>query len=56
MPPEEQPTAYCVKCKDKKEIQDPQDVVLKNGRPARHGTCGDCGTKVFRMMAKSPSA
>ena len=56
MPSEETLTAYCVKCKEKKEIQDPQNVVLKNGRPARHGLCGDCGTKMFRMMSTSPRA
>ncbi|SVD93147.1 uncharacterized protein METZ01_LOCUS446001, partial [marine metagenome] len=27
-------TAYCVKCRTKREIKDPQEVTLKNGRPA----------------------
>ena len=42
-------TAYCVKCRTKREIKDPQEVTLKNGRPAVKGTCPECGTKVFRI-------
>lgn len=42
-------TAYCVKCKAKTEIKDPQKVTLKNGKPATKGTCPKCGTKVFRI-------
>ncbi len=43
--------AYCFKCREKKEIQNPQAVTLKNGRAATHGVCPACGTKVFRMGA-----
>jgi hypothetical protein len=38
--------AYCVKCKDKREMKNPQEVTMKNGRPARQGTCAVCGTKL----------
>jgi DNA-directed RNA polymerase subunit RPC12/RpoP len=41
--------AYCVKCKGKVEVQNPQKVTLKNGRPATKGSCPKCGTKVFRI-------
>lgn len=41
--------AYCFKCRDKREIQAPQQVTLKNGRPATQGVCPVCGTKVFRI-------
>lgn len=41
--------AYCVKCKAKKEIQNPEDTTLKNGRPATKGVCPDCGTKIMRI-------
>ena len=41
--------AYCVKCKAKTEIKDPQKVTLKNGKPATKGSCPKCGTKVFRI-------
>ena len=43
--------AYCVKCKQKREIQNPQAVTLKNGRPATQGVYPVCGTKVFRIRA-----
>ncbi|MDP6101807.1 MAG: DUF5679 domain-containing protein [Dehalococcoidia bacterium] len=41
--------AYCFKCRAKREISGPQQVTLKNGRPATQGTCPRCGTKVFRI-------
>ena len=45
--------AYCVKCKTKVEIKDPQAITMKNGRPATTGCCPRCGTKVFRIGATS---
>ena len=42
-------TAYCVKCRTKREIQDPQETTLKNGRPAVKGKCPECGTNMFRI-------
>ena len=42
-------TAYCVKCRTKREIKDPQETTLKNGRPAMKGTCPECGTNMFRI-------
>ena len=33
----------------KVEIKDPQQVTMKNGRPAIQGTCPDCGTKIFKI-------
>mgnify|MGYP004047854379 len=42
-------TAYCVKCRTKREIKDPEETTLKNGRPAMKGTCPECGTKMFRI-------
>ncbi|KAG2473201.1 MAG: hypothetical protein NPMRTHETA2_1400003 [Nitrosopumilales archaeon] len=42
-------TAYCVKCRAKRDIKDPEEIVMKNGRPAVKGTCPECGTKVFRI-------
>jgi len=41
--------AYCMKCRKKVEIKNPEQVTLKNGRPATQGVCSLCGTKVFRM-------
>ncbi|MGB9521407.1 MAG: type I DNA topoisomerase, partial [Anaerolineales bacterium] len=41
--------AYCVKCKVKRPIKDPQPVFTTNGTPATQGVCPVCGTKLFRM-------
>ena len=41
--------AYCLKCREKREISKPEQVTLKNGRPATKGDCPTCGTKVFRI-------
>ncbi len=46
--------AYCVKCKTKREIINPQAVFTSNGTPATRGTCAVCGAKVFRM-GKTPA-
>jgi len=43
-------TAYCVKCRAKREIKDPKEIKMKNGRPAVKGTCPKCGIKVFRIV------
>ena len=45
--------AYCFKCRSKREINNPEEITLKNGRPATHGTCPECGTKVFRIGKSS---
>ena len=37
---------YCVKCKGKKEMVNPQEGVTKNNRIITKGTCPDCGTKM----------
>lgn len=42
-------TAYCVKCRAKREIKHPKSITMKNGRPATKGICGTCGTNVFRI-------
>ena len=44
-------TAYCVKCKAKREIKDATEIKMKNGRPAVTGTCETCGTKIFKIGA-----
>jgi DNA topoisomerase-1 len=43
--------AYCVKCKTKREMVDPQPVFTANGVPATKGRCPVCGTSLFRMGA-----
>ncbi len=41
--------AYCVKCKQKREMKDMEHVTMKNGRPAATGKCPVCGTKMFKI-------
>lgn len=48
--------AYCVKCKTKREITEPQAVFTANGTPATKGKCGVCGTTLFRMGATEAHA
>ena len=44
---------YCVKCKAKKEIKEPVEVTMKNGRKAMKGKCPTCGTGIFRILGKA---
>jgi len=41
--------AYCVKCKEKREIQNPTAGFNKRGTPITTGQCGVCGTKMVRI-------
>lgn len=49
-------TAYCVKCKAKREMVSAKEVTMKGKggvkRVAMTGTCPKCGTKMFRIMGK----
>ncbi|WP_179370584.1 DUF5679 domain-containing protein [Nitrosopumilus ureiphilus] len=42
--------AYCVKCKTKRNIENPEETTMKNGRPAIRGICFVCKCKVFRII------
>ena len=50
----EKMTAYCVKCKEKREIKDPKEIAMKGKgttkRRAMTGICPVCGTKMFRIL------
>ncbi|MFC1865477.1 DUF5679 domain-containing protein [Chloroflexota bacterium] len=41
--------AYCMKCRTKMEMSNPQQITMKNGKPATQGVCPACGTKMFRI-------
>mgnify|MGYP001773331430 CR=1 FL=1 len=47
---------FCVKCKAKKVMKDPQIVEIKgkggSKRKAAQGVCPDCGTKMFKILKK----
>jgi hypothetical protein len=46
--------AFCVKCKQKREISNPQEIEMKRkgGKTGRAmtGVCPVCGTKMFRIL------
>jgi DNA topoisomerase-1 len=42
---------YCLKCKAKREIANPEAAFLSNGRPTTRGVCSVCGTKIQKMGA-----
>jgi DNA topoisomerase-1 len=43
--------AYCVKCKTKREMQNPQALYSARGAAYTQGTCAVCGTKLTRWGA-----
>jgi RNase P subunit RPR2 len=47
-------TAYCVKCRQTREMKNPQQVTMKSGRPALQGECPECGTKMNRILPSKP--
>ena len=44
-----EPTAYCFKCRQKREMKDAKAITMKNERLATQGICPKCGTKMFRI-------
>lgn len=43
--------AYCMKCKEKKEMKNPVEGTTKNGKPITKGTCPVCGSTICRIGA-----
>ena len=41
--------AYCVRCRETVEVEQPQAVWTRKGMPATRGECSMCGGTVFRM-------
>ena len=46
--------AYCMKCKTKREIVEPQATFNAARAPVTRGTCGVCGTTLYRI-GKTPA-
>lgn len=50
---------YCVKCKEKREMTNTQEVMMgKEGRPQRpamKGTCSVCGTGMYKILPSKKS-
>jgi DNA topoisomerase-1 len=48
--------AYCVKCREKRPMQDTEAVFTATGTPATRGRCAVCGTAMYRMGATAAHA
>lgn len=46
---EQELTAYCVKCRQKRAMRDRQAVFSERGSPATRGVCAVCGTNLYRL-------
>lgn len=49
---EEDEEAYCVRCRKKRRIQNPRQVILRNKSHAVSGLCAVCSATVFKIGAK----
>lgn len=45
--------AYCMKCKKKCKMAEPEEIVGGNGRVRMQGKCTKCNTKMSAFVAKS---
>ncbi|HSN73553.1 MAG TPA: type I DNA topoisomerase, partial [Anaerolineae bacterium] len=43
--------AYCVKCKQTRQMANGRAIFMANGRPAARGECAVCGTGLFKIGA-----
>lgn len=48
---DDKPTAFCVKCKAKHVMENPEETNLKNGKPALKGICSNCKKTVFKITS-----
>jgi hypothetical protein len=44
--------AYCMKCRQKRPMDNPHEVTLKNGSAALQSTCPVCGAKLTKMVSQ----
>lgn len=42
--------AFCLRCRTQREVGNPLQVKLKNGRRAVSGVCPVCKSKLFRIV------
>ncbi|MBI2011989.1 hypothetical protein HYS91_04430 [Candidatus Daviesbacteria bacterium] len=40
---------YCVKCRQKRDANNTEEVTMKNGKKAMKGVCSVCGTGMYRI-------
>ncbi len=43
---------YCVKCRQKRDADNAENVTMKNGKPAVKGKCSTCGTGMYKIGAQ----
>ncbi|HLD02012.1 MAG TPA: DUF5679 domain-containing protein [Patescibacteria group bacterium] len=43
---------YCVKCRAKRDVDNPEHVTMKNGKPAMKAKCPVCGTGMYKIGSK----
>ena len=46
---------YCLKCRERREMQEATPITMKNGKPATEGKCPVRGTKIFKI-GKAPAS
>jgi Domain of unknown function (DUF5679) len=44
--------AWCPRCRDRRDLENPKSVTFRNGRPAMQGNCSTCGTKTARIISQ----
>ena len=49
---EEPVGAYCLKCRKTVNMADRTEVTMTNGTSAAKGTCPECSSDVFRILAR----
>lgn len=49
-------TAYCCKCKAKRDVKNAKEVVMKNGRPAMSAECATCSCRVYSIRSTKTAA
>jgi len=49
---EEKYTAFCFKCKTKRDIKNPELGKMKTGMNTVRGICSECEGKVYRILPK----
>ena len=48
----EEPKAFCVKCKTKHVMENPEKIILKNGKAALKGICQNCKKTTYKLTKK----
>ena len=47
--------AYCLRCRSKRSMLEPEEVVMEGGRVRTQGKCSDCGRLISRLGRPVPT-